>query len=96
MSAVGDKGYVIIALRVSGGGSESRTWDGGTYDGFSLIADYSELLIDALNAEIPFLLLIALFLVIGMQHLYLYGRNSQLQEYLWYGKKVMSKPACYR
>lgn len=86
MSAVGDDGSLVLALRVWGGSPRSiKAWSGGVVNGAFMLGEYRTLLLSGFYVEVPRVIFCALFLAFGLYHLYLYSRNRQLDTYLWFG-----------
>ncbi len=86
LDAIGPDGRLDLALRVWGGTTATvRYWGGGPYAGPFAVGDYSSLLRDSISGNVASLVLSGLFLVFGLNHLYLYRRNRQLDLYLWFG-----------
>jgi diguanylate cyclase (GGDEF)-like protein len=85
-NAIADDGTLTLALRVWGGEAYNvANWGGGPYDGEFAIGTYSALLLDGIVGQIPGLIFCVLFLGFGVYNLYLYYRNRQLNNYLWFG-----------
>jgi diguanylate cyclase (GGDEF)-like protein len=83
---IGADGRLELALRVWGGSDTSVShWGGGPYGGPFRVGDYRDLLLGNVTENTPSLLLCGVFLAFGLNHLYLYRRNRQLNLYLWFG-----------
>lgn len=83
---VGADGRLELALRVWGGNNTSvQYWGGGPYGGPFKMGDYEKLLLSNVTENMASLLLCGVFLAFGLNHLYLYRRNRQLDLYLWFG-----------
>lgn len=85
-NAIADDGTLTLALRVWGGETYNvANWGAGPYEGEFAIGNYSALLLDGIAGQIPGLMFCVLFLGFGVYNLYLYYRNRQLNNYLWFG-----------
>lgn len=86
LSAIGEDGTLVIALRVWGGPDETLIYfNGGPYAGAYALGDYRALLSSTFDSQLPQLLVSVLFMGFGLYHLYLYRRNRQLDAFLWFG-----------
>ncbi len=85
-SAFADDGRLVLALRVWGGEKALvDAWGAGPISGHFMLGNYRELMLDAVTAELPGLVLSALTLFFGIYHLYLYWRNRSLESFFWFG-----------
>ncbi|KAA1188908.1 diguanylate cyclase [Pseudohalioglobus sediminis] len=85
-SAVAADGRLVLALRVWGGEAELvEAWGAGAISGSYVLGYHRDLLIDAVLAEVPGLILAVLTFFFGCYHLYLYWRNRSLETFFWFG-----------
>jgi len=85
-----EDGSLVIALRVWGGSDLGvRKAGGGAYNGKFLLGNYSTLLRELSNEQLPNLILAILFLTIGLYFVYLYSRNHRLQSFAWFGSTAI-------
>ncbi|MDH5675168.1 MAG: diguanylate cyclase [Myxococcales bacterium] len=84
-SLIGEQKTLVVALRVWGGGTARNTWRGGAYGGDFLIGRYTDLAVRALYRDVATIVLIVLYFFIGLSHLYLFYRQPELKDYLWFG-----------
>lgn len=86
LSAIDAAGRVVVAVRVW---RPQQSWccstAGGAYEGPFMVGKVSQLMGDIGVREIAALVLSVLYGVFGLYHLYLYRRNPQLRQYLWFG-----------
>lgn len=83
---IGADGRLELALRVWGGSDTSvQHWGGGPFGGPFRIGNYRDLLLGNVTENTASLLLCGIFLAFGLNQLYLYRRNRQLDLYLWFG-----------
>ncbi len=80
--AIGEDGRLVIALRVWKS-PETRSDVGGPVEGPFLLGRLEDLTRRQLVADLPELLLAAIFLLVGLYHLELFRRRPRLRGYLW-------------
>ena len=86
--AVAADGRLLLALRVWKS-PQTRGTVGGPHEGPFLLGPHAELTRRELLSELPWLVLAAIFLLVGLVHLELYRRRPQLGGYLWLGLSVL-------
>ncbi len=85
-SAVDADGRLVLALRVWGGEAALvDSWGAGPISGEFKLGYFRDLLIGGVIAELPGLIFAAMTLFFGCYHLYLYGRNRNLEAFFWFG-----------
>ncbi len=83
--AIDESGLLVIAIRVWREELICECAEGGFYEGDALVGTIDQLQNYSGGRELPSLVLGLLYLVIGVYHLYLFGRNHNLRQYLWFG-----------
>jgi diguanylate cyclase (GGDEF)-like protein len=84
-AAVDADGRVDLALRVWRHQERFGDTAAGAYEGPFLIGTDYDLTRFTGFSQMSLLVLSAIYLVFGVYHLYLYRRNPQLRQYLWFG-----------
>ena len=86
-SAVMPDGRLVLALRVWGGDlTLVKAWGAGPYQSSFVLGGHEDLMLSGLVVkQVPGLLICVLFIGFGFYHLYLYRRNPQLNNCLWFG-----------
>jgi diguanylate cyclase (GGDEF)-like protein len=84
-AAIGEDGKVSLAIRVWGQDIAAGASSGGAYEGPFKVGKLPDLYQDIGLREVASLMLISVYVLFGLYHLYLYGRNPQLKQYLWFG-----------
>ena len=86
-SAIMPDGRLVLALRVWGGDlTLVKAWGAGPYQSSFVLGGHEDLMLSGLVVkQLPGLLICVLFLGFGFYHLYLYRRNPQLNNCLWFG-----------
>jgi diguanylate cyclase (GGDEF)-like protein len=84
-TAIDENGRVVIAVRVWREELVCECAEGGPYEGEFLVGTIDDLIRTSGYGELAALVLGALYMMIGLYHLYLYGRNLGLRQFLWFG-----------
>jgi hypothetical protein len=84
-TAIDENGRVVIAVRVWREELLCECAEGGAYEGEFLVGTIDDLMRTSGYGELAALVLGALYMMIGLYHLYLYGRNLGLRQFLWFG-----------
>jgi len=83
-ASIDDAGHVVLAIRVWK--SEiSRPQEGGPTRGPFLIGGLEDLNTRSLLSAIPYLVLVAVFGLVGLYHLRLFSEHRRLVEHFWFG-----------
>jgi signal transduction histidine kinase/CheY-like chemotaxis protein len=94
-SAVDSDGRLVLALRIWRYEELGPHWETGPYDGPFLIGNIGELRSASVrNALLPNVVLAALYLAVGLYHLFIARRNPALKEFFWFGWLTVVL-ACY-
>ncbi len=94
-SAVHSDGRLVLALRIWRYENLGSHWETGPYDGPFLIGNIGELRSASMrNALLPNVVLAALYLAVGLYHLFIARRNPALKEFFWFGWLAVAL-ACY-
>ena len=86
------EGRVLLALRVWRS-PISRTQEGGPMRGPFIMGRLNDLTTNALLAELPYLVLVALFAGVGIYQIRQYAEHRKLVEHLWLGLFVLDLAA---
>ena len=85
LSAIDENGRMTIAVRVWREAVLGRSSTSGMYEGDFLIGKVLDLTKKVWFVEVLKLMLVIAYAVFGLYHLYLYGHNRQIPEFLWFG-----------
>jgi len=84
LASIDRDGQLVLAIR-AWRSSISRTQEGGPTRGPFFIGQLEQLKTQALQSEIPYLVLVAIFAAVGLYHLRLYAEHRRLVEHFWFG-----------
>ncbi|MEH6519189.1 MAG: response regulator [Halioglobus sp.] len=94
-AAVDKQGNVVLALRVWRYAGFGNDWGFGPYEGEFLLGNAGDLRSDDIkSALLPNVVLAALYLAVGLYHLFIARRNPALKEFFWFGLVAVAL-ACY-
>jgi signal transduction histidine kinase/CheY-like chemotaxis protein/HPt (histidine-containing phosphotransfer) domain-containing protein len=81
---IAQDGKLVLAVRVWKAPYTTR-WGGGLVEGPFRIGPLSALTRQQARSDLPALVLAFVFLMVGLYHVQLYRRRTELAEYLWFG-----------
>ncbi|MFV0277307.1 MAG: diguanylate cyclase [Parahaliea sp.] len=85
LSAIDERGELVLALRVWGGGDILMDrWSSGPYRGLPRIGTYDGILNAMIIQQLPGLLISSICLMFGLYHLYIFNRDRQLTSFFWF------------
>jgi diguanylate cyclase (GGDEF)-like protein len=84
-SAIGEDGKVTVALRVWAQDLVPGGTAAGAYEGPFRVGTLSNLGRDMGHQQVISLAMTLIYAMFGLYHLYLYQRNPQFRQYLWFG-----------
>ena len=84
-SAINAQGQLVVAMRVWRSTVSDFSWEGGPYEGPFLIGTDVQLVRHALIPKYLSLLLVIVYVLMGVYHIFLYWHSKELNEYLWFG-----------
>jgi diguanylate cyclase (GGDEF)-like protein len=85
LSAIDDNGRLMLAVRVWREPALGPASTSGMYEGDFLVGTVFDLTKEVWFDEVFIMILVIAYAVIGLYHLYLYGRNRKIPEFLWFG-----------